>query len=435
MNQPLHIILVKMSKSHEFGSRFRATREARELGIRALASELHVSHTYISHIEAGRVIPSEHFIVKAAGILKTDPNELLLVAGRIPAKILAYVKRHPQRTLSMFRESRAKWSSRPKISGEIETQLALPIISSFQFEKILKSGRDAGKFEIIHDDCVEWMSKQPEASFEAIVTDPPYGLIEYDSENLLKLKNGKGGIWRIPPSLGGHTRRPVPRFTVHTPDDVRRMEMFFRDWGKLAFRILVPGGHLIIASNSLMTQRVYPALIESGFEMRGEIARIVRTLRGGDRPKGAEKEFQELSVIPRASWEPWGVFRKPLEGTVAENLRKWKTGALRRPSREQPFADLIPSERTPAAERRLAPHPSLKPLSFMIQMVRAVLPLGVGRVLDPFVGAGTTLAAATLVGYRSVGIEINKEYFELAKLAIPRLTEYARSLRCSLAHR
>jgi len=160
--------------------------------------------------------------------------------------------------------------------------------------------------------------------------------------------------------------------------------------------------------------------------MRGEIARVVRTLRGGDRPKGAEKEFVEVSVLPRACWEPWGLFRKPLEGTVAENLRKWKTGALRRPSGEQPFVDLIPSERTPAAEKKIAPHPSLKPLFFMIQIVRAILPLGVGRILDPFAGAGTTLAAAALVGYRSVGIEINKEYYELARLAIPRLIEYGR---------
>ncbi len=411
-----------MRRTSEFGTTLRTIRESREIGIRALASRLQVSHTYISHIEAGRVIPSEEFIVRAAGILKTDPNELLLTAGRVPAKILAYAKSHPKETLSFFRESKSYRLSRKQ--EEPDAQLAFPIVSGHRFQRGLDS--KTGEFEIIHADCLEWISGRPEASFEAIVTDPPYGLIEYDTENLVKLKNGRGGIWRIPPSLGGHKRRPVPRFTVHTEDDRRRMESFFRDWGKLAYQILVPGGHVVIASNSLMTRHVYPALLDSGFEMRGEIARIVRTLRGGDRPKGAEKEFGEVSVIPRACWEPWGLFRKPLEGTVAENLKKWKTGALRRPSREQPFVDLIPSERTPAAEKKIAPHPSLKPLLFMIQIVRAVLPLGLGRVLDPFAGAGTTLAAAALVGYRSVGTEINGEYYELAKSAIPRLIEYGR---------
>jgi len=411
-----------MVRRSEFGSRLRTIREGREIGIRTLSSRLQVSHTYISHIEAGRVIPSEEFIVKAASILKADPNELLLIAGRVPAKILAYARSHPKETLSLFRESK---SYRPFRSQQApDTQLAFQVVSSHPSHGVLDS--KTGDFEMIHADCLEWISGQPEASFEAIVTDPPYGLIEYDIENLVKLKNGRGGIWRIPPSLGGHTRRPVPRFTVHTEDDRRRMESFFRGWGKLAFQILVPGGHLVIASNSLMTRHVFPALLDSGFEMRGEIARVVRTLRGGDRPKGAEKEFVEVSVLPRACWEPWGLFRKPLEGTVAENLRKWKTGALRRPSGEQPFVDLIPSERTPAAEKKIAPHPSLKPLFFMIQIVRAILPLGVGRILDPFAGAGTTLAAAALVGYRSVGIEINKEYYELARLAIPRLIEYGR---------
>ena len=53
----------------------------------------------------------------------------------------------------------------------------------------------------------------------------------------------------------------------------------------------------------------------------------------------------------------------------------------------------------------MGPHPSLKPQDFLRQLVRGVLPLGEGVVLDPFCGAGSTLAAAEAVGYRSVGIE------------------------------
>jgi DNA methylase len=42
-------------------------------------------------------------------------------------------------------------------------------------------------------------------------------------------------------------------------------------------------------------------------------------------------------------------------------------------------------------------------------------------VLDPFMGSGSTTAAAEAVGYRSVGIEIDKDYFHLAGAAIPKL--------------
>ncbi len=72
----------------------------------------------------------------------------------------------------------------------------------------------------------------------------------------------------------------------------------------------------------------------------------------------------------------------------------------------------------------LAPHPSLKPQAFLRTLVRAVLPRGEGVVLDPFAGAGSTLAAAEAVGYQSIGVEQDERYFALAKRAIPKLTSY-----------
>ena len=148
---------------------------------------------------------------------------------------------------------------------------------------------------------------------------------------------------------------------------------------------------------------------------------MVQTLRGGDRPKNAHKEVENVTVMPRSCWEPWGLFRKPCEGRVQDNLRKWKTGGLRRVSEEQPFGDVIKSYPTRGIERDIAPHPSLKPQAFMRQIVRAALPLGEGIVLDPFMGGGSTVAAACAVGYRSIGIESDPEYYQVAVQAIPRL--------------
>ena len=54
-------------------------------------------------------------------------------------------------------------------------------------------------------------------------------------------------------------------------------------------------------------------------------------------------------------------------------------------------------------------------------IVRALLPLGEGTVLDPFMGSGSTIAAAEAVGYDSIGVELDKEYFKLAEGSIPRL--------------
>ena len=54
-------------------------------------------------------------------------------------------------------------------------------------------------------------------------------------------------------------------------------------------------------------------------------------------------------------------------------------------------------------------------------LVRALLPLGEGTVLDPFMGSGSTLAAAEAVGYPSIGIELDQQYFALAQRAVPQL--------------
>jgi site-specific DNA-methyltransferase (adenine-specific) len=116
------------------------------------------------------------------------------------------------------------------------------------------------------------------------------------------------------------------------------------------------------------------------------------------------------------------LYREPIEGkTVADNLRKWKTGGLQRISPDLPFGDVIKSHPTRKAERSIAPHPSLKPQSFLRRVVRAMLPLGEGVVLDPFAGAGSTLAAAQAIGYDSIGVEVDPVYFKLATQAIPLL--------------
>ena len=315
------------------------------------------------------------------------------------------------------REKRGLYSAKGRTVGAMQRGLAA-----------LQTWREPVQFEkasLFHADCFDWIEQQSDNSFHAVVTDPPYGLHEYSPEQQAKLRVRKGGVWRIPPAFDGHVRSPLPRFTTLTAEQLNDVKIYFLLWGRLLLPKLVPGAHVVVASNPLVSYLVSGSLADAGFERRGEIIRLTMTMRGGDRPKAAHDEFPDISVMPRSMWEPWIVFRKPIEARVQDNLRKWGTGGFRRPGRDKPFGDVIASSPTRKTERDLAPHPSLKPQAFLRQVVRAVLPIGSGIILDPFAGAGSTLAAAQAIGYQSIGIEKDEHYFDMAREAVPKLARFA----------
>jgi site-specific DNA-methyltransferase (adenine-specific) len=107
--------------------------------------------------------------------------------------------------------------------------------------------------------------------------------------------------------------------------------------------------------------------------------------------------------------------------TVSDCLRIYQTGGLRRLPDGKPFNDVIVSERTPRRERDIVDHPSLKPQSFLRQLVWAALPLGVGLIADPFMGSGSTVAAAKALGTHCIGVERFADYFAMSEQAIPQL--------------
>jgi len=314
---------------------------------------------------------------------------------------------------SFVRERRGLYAVQGRTYGRLKRKLPDP--------QAWREPARFGQATLYHADCFDWLEQQEDNSFHAVVTDPPYGLHEYTPEQQAKLRNGKGGVWRIPPSFDGHVRSPLPRFTTLTPEQLEELRTFFFVWARLLLPKLVPGAQVVLASNPLLSYIVSGALADAGFERRGEVIRLTMTMRGGDRPKAAHEEFADVSVMPRSMWEPWLVYRKPIEGRVQDNLRRWNTGGFRRPCADRPFGDVIPSAPTRKTERDLAPHPSLKPQAFLRQLVRAVLPLGKGIVLDPFAGAGSTLAAAEAMGYASVGVEKDEHFFDMACTAIPKL--------------
>ena len=122
-------------------------------------------------------------------------------------------------------------------------------------------------YTIANADSFAWLSERADHSIEAVVTDPPYGILEYSSDELAKKKNGKG-IWRLPQAYDGYQRKSMPRFTVLTVSDHARIKTFHDKLAPLLHRVLVPGGHVFLASHNLFTHLVTNAFLVAGFELR-----------------------------------------------------------------------------------------------------------------------------------------------------------------------
>src|SRR2546430_17698101 len=127
-----------------------------------------------------------------------------------------------------------------------------------QYRKLLNSTTRSGRlFEIHHVDAFEWLASARMNSIEAVVTDPPYGLVEYSDKELTKLKNGRGGVWRLPPAFDGSKRMPLPRFTTLKEADQKSLQDFSFRLASLLRCVLVPGGHVFIATNPLISHLVF----------------------------------------------------------------------------------------------------------------------------------------------------------------------------------
>jgi DNA modification methylase len=255
-------------------------------------------------------------------------------------------------------------------------------------------------------------------------------------------------------------------------------------------RVLKPGGHLLAFSGSRTYHRMTVAIEDAGFEIRDMIAWISNKTfpkshnisKAIDRAAGAERkvvginqnvvraskvaggsdfggfskanpEITEASTDEAKQWEGWGtglkptvepivMARKPVEGTIAENVLNYGVGGLNIDATRIPDVDgrwpanLVIDEatakeldeqsgasrfffvaRASKQDRNegldiINNHPTVKPTALMQYLIRLVTPDN-GVVLDPFTGSGSTGKAALLENKRFIGIELTAEYLPI----------------------
>lgn len=235
-----------------------------------------------------------------------------------------------------------------------------------------------GGITLYQGDCIEVMRDLPDASVHAVVTDPPYGIdfMGKDWDSAVKLSGGMLGL--IAKGNGPAERGPLAKGGTHSQGyanhDGIAFEAWVTEWARECLRILKPGGHLLAFGGSRTWHRLAAGIEDAGFEIRDSIAWMYGTgfpksmdvakqidkaagfvgevvgteqvdvgIQGGSLHTGRSRDLQEREVralSPEAEpWKGWGtalkpafepivVARKPLVGTVVQNVLGHGTGGL-----------------------------------------------------------------------------------------------------------
>jgi site-specific DNA-methyltransferase (adenine-specific) len=170
--------------------------------------------------------------------------------------------------------------------------------------------------QIIEGDSLVVLPTFEPESFASCVTDPPYHLTA-------NKKGGTGDASVNPNSPAGRSMISTG-FMGKTWDggDVAFRPQTWRE----VFRVLKPGAYLVAFGGTRTYHRMVCAIEDAGFEIRDQLAWVY----GSGFPKSlnlhGEREGWGTALKP--AWEPIVLARKPLSGTVAENVERHGTGAL-----------------------------------------------------------------------------------------------------------
>ena len=163
-------------------------------------------------------------------------------------------------------------------------------------------------WRVIHADCIEAMADMDEASVDAVVTDPPYGL-EFMGKEWDRLWN------RHEDDETRSDGRTARKFQTPTPQFVggSTAQVWHQAWATEALRVLKPGGHLLAFGGTRTYHRLTCALEDAGFEIRDCLAwlygsgfpKSLDVSKAIDKAAGAEREI--VGRIDRRGWTSRGI--------------------------------------------------------------------------------------------------------------------------------
>ena len=241
--------------------------------------------------------------------------------------------------------------------------------------------------KIILGDALKVLKTIPDNSVDLVFADPPYNMSK---------KNGLGWAYS-------------KHVTMQENWDMFSKEDYFKfnkKWLGECFRILKHGGSLWVSGS-------FHNIYQTGFIIQEffpdiKINNSIIWFKPNAQPNITCRFFTE-----RTEHLIWA--------TKNGDNKKWKFNYEWSKSIEDPINPKGKQTRnvwsiplTPRKEKWAGEHPTQKPFELLRRIILSCTDKG-DLVLDPFAGAGTTNAVAKYYGRNSIGIEINKKYFDIMK--------------------
>ena len=229
--------------------------------------------------------------------------------------------------------------------------------------------------KLYNSDCLTAMKTLNSNSINLILTDPPYNLglfMKKRDTNLQKMRNNFFGSaeWD----------------NLEFFEWIDSMNNFFKE----ASRVIQKGGSLIVFMSIIKVETIIKIAEQYGFYYK--TTGIWH--KTNPMPRNMNLHFVN-------STEAWIYFTfKTKTGTFNNN------GIL--------YHDFIETPVAPLSERIFGKHPTQKPEKLMLYFINLLSNEG-DFILDPFMGAGTTGVVAKKLNRNFIGIELNAEYFNIAK--------------------
>ena len=290
--------------------------------------------------------------------------------------------------------------------------------------------------KIICCNAIEELKKLPSNSVATCITDPPYNYEfigrdwnQEEIERRTKRAEESSSILvkNIPygSGLAGGVRNK--RWYEKNRQNIIEYSNWLESWGKEIYRVLKPGGFLLVFNSNRTVAQVQVAMENVGFYARD----IIVWKRNTGIPKGlnVSKKMEKLGDPNFEYWTNWNsalynmwegiaMLQKPLENNYINTLEKYGVGVLNVKSRgyfQTNIYDDIVRDKT----ENFNSHITVKPLDLIERLVLLTTPITENNiVLDPFMGSGTTAVACAKNNLKFIGFEINPEYCEICKKRI-----------------